>query len=124
MMETLPPPLMNAVNPERAKSIAQSIQSETVIKITDTQFDSLVKAVYGVDYYFVPDMECINGYSKIIRSYSNEELENKPHFKSDSEKIANFIKGQGGNGMAYEFLQDLVSNNFLPAGKYIVECEW
>jgi len=82
------------------------------------EFEDLVKKEYGQDYEFVPDIECGND-SDHSYSIEKEELDSW-----DAKSIEEFKSTGKYSFMARRLLQDLVNNDKLPEGDFLITVSW
>ena len=81
-------------------------------------FDRIVQEVYGCDFELVADQELHNDMSWTASSINGEP---DPY---DELKIEALKSGKNVTWVAYAVLEDLVKNNYLPAGDYVIDICW
>ena len=84
-------------------------------------FERIVQEVYGQRYEFVADEEASNYMSK---SY-NGILKGGENYRLDWQKDIEKFKNTGHYSyLAQTLLYDLVQNDYIPEGDYVIEVSW
>lgn len=83
-------------------------------------FEGLVKEIYGYKYEFVADKECSND-----SDHAFNNIMKKPFsFNYDIEQLEKFKQTGEYCGIYYTLLQDLVNNDKLPEGNFLIRVSW
>lgn len=99
-----------------------SLVNQKVINELDyNDFDRIVQEVYGQDYEIVADEEAGNYQSKTYDNITKDA----PRYRLDGEKELEAFKTSGKYFMlARVLLRDLVDNDYLPEGDYVINISW
>lgn len=100
------------------EEIRQLITTKSVHHIDYSDFENIVKSVYGQDYEFTADEETPNDSS---HSYSAKKGNLNERNRKDIETFMNTGKYQY---LASAFIEDLVDRELLPEGEFLIEVCW
>lgn len=98
------------------------MKTETVTRMSYHEFEELVKKSYGLegsDWSFVATEECNND---SVHDFSIEKKEALGEF--GEQNIADLRAGKNPTFINYIIFQDLVNNDVLPIGNYLIEVMW
>lgn len=96
------------------------ITTKTIHSVDYSDFEKAVKYYYGVDDYSFPaDAETGNDTSVATSYYKKYPL------GSFEQEELNEFKATGEYNMIYSvLLQDMVNNDIIPEGEYLIEVSW
>jgi hypothetical protein len=103
-----------------SKSEAMSLVTQKVVNELDyNDFDRIVQEVYGKPYEIVADEETGNYQAKTYGEFKKEELD-----KYDAGELEQFKNTGKYSYLSCVLLQDLVNNDYLPEGEFVIEICW
>lgn len=103
-----------------SKGEAMSLVTQKVVNEMDyNDFDRIVQEVYGKPYAFVAEEEVGNYQAKTYSNIKKEELD-----EYDSNQLETFKNTGKCCYIASVLLQDLVNNDYLPEGDFVIEISW
>jgi hypothetical protein len=100
---------------------AALVESKVVHRLDYNDFDRIVQEVYGQDYEFVADEEAGNYQAKTYKNVRKDEPNYRYNWEKDLEKFRNTGKYFM---LAGTLLYDLVINDYLPEGDYVIDIAW
>lgn len=100
--------------------LPKGFSSISSIKADYDAFEKLVEKTYGQPFAFVGDQECRNDSStEFSGMVKGEEID-----EYDTDKLQAFKDTGDHDFLAGVLLQDMVNNDVLPEGNYIVRVCW
>lgn len=97
------------------------IEEKTYFEMNYSDFEKIVKKVYGCDdYEYVDDAGCGNYCNQL---YDHIEFEDK-FSKYDEEELKKFIETGKGSGMSRILLMDMCRKKIIKPGNYIIDVCW
>lgn len=103
-----------------SKGEAMSLVTQKVINELDyNDFDRIVQEVYDKPYEIVADEEAGNYQAKTYGDVKKEELD-----EFDVEQLEKFKNTGKYYYLSRIILQDLVNNDYLPEGDFVIEIFW
>ena len=109
----------NTKNTDATQLANDVIKSEQFYTLNYYEFEEIVCAYYKRDNYsFILSMESDN-YVNYVFEAKKEELEDW-----DVEELQKFLQGTDEGCSPYILLTDLVNNNIIPEGNYLIEVSW
>ena len=99
-----------------------SLVTQKVINEMDYHdFERIVEAVYGQSYELVADVEASNYQAKTFDNITKDA----PRYRSNASAEIEKFKNTGHYFyLAATLLRDLVDNDYLPEGDYVINISW
>jgi hypothetical protein len=94
------------------------MKTVTVHEMDDNEFDELVLTRYGHDFAFAADRECGND------TQHRFEVQRKPLDEWEQADLDKFTTSGEGSFLARMLLKDLVNQQVLPEGIYLINVSW
>jgi hypothetical protein len=108
------------MTPEEARAL---ITTSSYHKIEYGDFESIVQAVYDQEYEFVADVECGNDSEHSFTDVTKGSLDKYgPYDRQTLEEFKSI--GKYGYGTARILLNDLVDQELIPEGNYLITVSW
>jgi hypothetical protein len=98
------------------------MQTESVTRMSYHEFEEIVKKSYGLegsDWSFVATEECDND---SVHDFSPVKKECLSEY--DQQSLVDLRAGKNPTYINHTIFQDLVNNDVLPAGNYLIEVMW
>lgn len=88
-------------------------------------FEGLVKEVYGYEYEFIADKECDNDSDHAFNNITKKPFDpGNVLDQYDIKQLENFKQTGKYCGIYYILLRDLVNNDKLPEGNFLITVSW